>query len=166
MIEASLGEPTLALGYVGQKVGRDGRFLGTLHGSDGTVEEIHNYQRDSSFVNFPSFRTSGGYFPGMSGEPVIDKRTGAVIGVVSSSVTSDDTGAVYGYAASLGGLVALAVLAKNNQGVERPLTVPELFAASTLDVPGGVRVEASPRGSASSGIPTGRTRAPTCRCRN
>lgn len=143
-VEATLGEPTIAMGYPGQKINADGRFVTSFALAHGTVEAIHNHQRDSFLVNFPSFQTSCGYPSGMSGGPVIDAKAGAAIGVVSVGQTAGDN--PWGYAAALAGILELEVRVHDDGGVERQVSVTELLAKLGLDIPGGVTLEASPSG--------------------
>ena len=75
---------------------------------------------------------------------MIDAKTGAVIGVVSVGMTSDEDS--WGYAASLAGVLELGVLVSDDDGVEHPVNVAELFGKLGLDIPGGVALEASPLG--------------------
>lgn len=131
--EARIGETTMAIGYSRQEI--DGpNYSRDLRASRGLIEEIHNHRRDSVVSTFPSFRTDGAYFSGMSGGPVIAER-GGVVGVVSHGVVGCDDGEDgVGYAASIAGLLELQLDLVTDSGEGRSFTVPELFAASGLQV--------------------------------
>lgn len=143
-VEATVGEPTLAMGYPTQELDDNARLVNSFALAHGVVQDVHNHQRDSSLVNFPSFRTSCGYPAGMSGGPVIDAKTGAAIGVVSVGMTSDENS--WGYAAALAGILELGVLVSDDDGAEHLVKVAELLGKMGLDIPGGVALEASPLG--------------------
>lgn len=96
-----------------------------LQASRGRIEEVHPQQRDTSFVDFPSFRTTGRYLSSMSGGPIIadDKN---VIGVVSTGTDTSD-GQPLGYGACVASILELSINILDGNGVRRDFRIPDLL---------------------------------------
>lgn len=61
------------------------KYISNRYFSNGIVKDIHDLQRDSSTINFPSFETNARYEGGMSGGPVFSQGH-YVVGLISSSM--------------------------------------------------------------------------------
>jgi hypothetical protein len=127
-----VGQKTMALGYP-QIPG----FMQTsLVASRGRIDELHPNKRDSSFVTYPSFRTTGNYLPGMSGGPIFNNGIpgdpagpARVIGVVSSGYQSDPP---IGYGASIGGILEMKPDLHTDDGVLQQFTMPDLISGGYI----------------------------------
>lgn len=104
----------------------------------GQVTEVFPSCRDSAMLHFPSFQTDARYDAGMSGGPVIDVRTGRVVGVVCSSYEgeSDSTGYV-SFASALAPAFALEVLAEVD-GISRQWRLLEFANLGLVPVDGTI----------------------------
>ena len=85
----------------------------------GVIEEVHFPLRDQHFAPFPCFRTSSRFDPGMSGGPVTD-ASGAVIGVICSSLGQHDDGGYISYASAIGPALLLQIEARGASGQVGP----------------------------------------------
>ncbi|CAM3378794.1 serine protease [Mycobacterium colombiense] len=119
--EPAVGEHCMALGYP-QNVDE---LLYILQASRGRIEEVHPRQRDSSLVDFPSFRTTGTYLPSMSGGPIVADDMD-VIGVVSTGTDTAD-GQPLGYGACVASILELTVNMLDGNGVRRDFRIPDLL---------------------------------------
>jgi Trypsin-like peptidase domain len=114
-----------------------------LVASLGNVEEIHPRRRDSSFVTFPSFRTTANYEHGMSGGPVWDTN-GHVVGVVSTGY--DVPGGFIGYAAFLAAIMELKVDLHHAGGQVNEWTIKDLIETGVITTHGKATFERSADG--------------------
>jgi S1-C subfamily serine protease len=122
-----VGQYCLALGYP-----QEPRAIGyDILGSRGVIEEIHPRQRDEVFSNFPSFRTTALFKPGMSGGPIIDIH-GRAIGIVSHGTEADEPGFVTGYGASIAAIAELKIDLLTNEGQVEEFSIPQLTKMGIL----------------------------------
>lgn len=87
--------------------------------TQGEVTQVFPIRRDSAMLPFPCFESTATFLSGMSGGPVLS-QAGFVIGVITSSYNFNDDAAAVSYASLLAPAMHINLLAKTNDGSERP----------------------------------------------
>lgn len=117
-----IGADTLALGFP-QKPGAHNYMMTATQGN---IQEVHPRRRDSSFITFPSFRTSGTYLHGMSGGPILNEQ-GYVVGVISTGVDVNDDDFPVGYGACIPLILDLSVGLTSSDGEKIKPSIADLI---------------------------------------
>lgn len=137
----SLNDECLALGYPqmnwNPREGAQDRLAFNVYqsfrASRGKVEELHLPERDKFMVNYPAFRTSAPFHPGMSGGPVFSLKTGGIIGVVSTSIRPQGLSEPFtSYAALITPAAFLRHPARSPDGIIRPHYVWDFIQAGSV----------------------------------
>lgn len=99
--------------------------------SRGVVEELHFPYRDKAYLNFPCFRTSSRFDPGMSGAPILGEN-GDVMGVVCSSFGDLDGQGYISYGSLIGPALLLQFDAADVEGTIKPCFLHDFVTGGSV----------------------------------
>lgn len=133
----SIADKVLALGYDQGIWSLKENCVNELHHNfkitQGEVTQIFPKMRDSAVMPFPCFECSATFLSGMSGGPVIS-HTGFVIGVITSSFEFDNDAQAVGYASLLAPAMHIKLLAKAEDGSEKPCFLWDFVDGGAVNV--------------------------------